>query len=87
MERRIVLFLTLSIAVLVGAAVFLHSPALQRHVTALHGGAGPHGHAGIHASGPAAVMVGESGGDPLVNARARDGVAAIGARWDAAAFT
>jgi predicted esterase len=75
-----------SIAVLVGAAVLLHSPALQRHVTALHGGAGPHGNAGIHASGPAAVMVGESGGDPLVNARARDGVAAIGRRWDEAAF-
>jgi hypothetical protein len=52
----------------------------------LHGGAGPHGHAGIHASGPAAVMVGESGGDPLVNARARDGVAALGRRWDEAAF-
>ena len=70
-----------SVVVLVGAAHLLHSPLLHRH-----GGAGLHGHAGIHASGPAAVMVGESGGDPIVNARARDGVAAIGARWDEAAF-
>lgn len=74
------------LAVLVSAAVVLHSPVLQRHVAALHGGPGRHGAAGIHASGPAAVMVGDSGGDPLVNARARDGVAAIGRRWDEAAF-
>jgi hypothetical protein len=74
------------VAAVAGAAVLLHSPVLHRHVTALHGGAGLHGRAGIHASGPAAVMVGESGGDPLVNARARDGVAAIGTRWDEAAF-
>ncbi len=52
-----------------------------------HGHLGnPHGRAGIHASGPAGVMIGDSGGDPLVNARARDGVAAIGTRWDEAAF-
>ena len=75
-----------AIAVLVVGAVLLHSPALHQHAAALHGGAGLHGRAGIHASGPAAVMVGESGGDPLVNARARDGVAAIGQRWDEAAF-
>ena len=73
-------------AALVVGAVFLHSPALRHHASALHGGAGLHGRAGIHASGPAAEMVGESGGDPLVNARARDGVAAIGQRWDEAAF-
>ena len=74
------------VAVLVGAAALLHSPLLHRHLAALHGGAGLHGHTGIHASGPAAVLVGEAGGDPLVNARARDGVAALGARWDEAAF-
>ena len=74
------------VAVLVGVAAVLHLSEFQRHVAALHEGAGPHGTAGIHASGPAAVMVGESGGDPLVNARARDGVAAIGPRWDEAAF-
>lgn len=73
-------------AVLVGSAVVLHSPALHRHMAALHGGAGLHGSAGIHASGPAAVIIGESGGDPMANARARDGVAAIGRRWDEAAF-
>jgi triacylglycerol lipase len=72
--------------VLAGAAALLHSPGLHRYVTALHGGIGPHGIAGIHASGPAAVMVEGSGGDPLVNARARDGVAAIGTRWDGEAF-
>jgi predicted esterase len=75
-----------AVAVLVGAAVLLHSPMLGPHLAALHSGAGPHGHAGIHASGPAAVMVGEAGGDPLVNARARAGVAAMGTRWDEAAF-
>jgi triacylglycerol lipase len=64
-----------------GAVVAAHSPWFHQH-----GGGGLHGHAGIHASGPAAVMVGESGGDPLVNARARDGVAAISRRWDEAAF-
>jgi arylformamidase len=73
-------------AVVVGAAVVVHSPLLQRHMAALHGGAGPHGHAGIHASGPAAEIVGEAGGDPMANARARAGVAAIGRRWDEAAF-
>jgi triacylglycerol lipase len=56
------------------------------HLANLHGAAGLHGRAGLHASGPAAVMVGDSGGDPLANARARDGVAALGARWDEAAF-
>jgi triacylglycerol lipase len=75
------------VAVLVGAAVLLHSHVLHGHLTAWwHGGGRVHGHAGIHASGPAAEMVGEAGGDPLVNARARDGVAAIGRRWDEAAF-
>jgi acetyl esterase/lipase len=85
-SSKVLLIAGSSIAVLLGAAAALHSPALHRHVAALHGGGGPHGHAGIHASGPAAVMVGESGGDPLVNARAREGVAAIGQRWDEAAF-
>lgn len=75
-----------SVAVLVVGAVLLHSPALRQHAAGLHGGGGLHGRAGIHASGPAAVMVGESGGDPLLNARARDGVAALGQRWDEAAF-
>ena len=74
------------VAVLAGAAALLHSPLLHRHGAALHGAAGLHGRAGIHASGPAAEMVGDAGGDPLVNARARDGVAALGARWDEAAF-
>lgn len=77
---------TVFAAVLVGAAVLLHSPAFHRHMAAIHGGVGLHGGAGIHASGPAAVMVGESGGDPVANARARDGVAALGRRWDSAAF-
>lgn len=85
-STKVLLIIGSSIAVLGGAAVYLHSPALHPHAAVLHGGAGPHGNAGIHASGPAAVMVGESGGDPLVNARARDGVAAIGRRWDEAAF-
>jgi hypothetical protein len=85
-STKVVLIVGGAIAVLVGAAVALHSPALHRHVAGLHGGAGLHGDAGIHASGPAGVMIGESGGDPLVNARARDGVAAIGRRWDEAAF-
>jgi triacylglycerol lipase len=82
-SSKVLLIVGSSIAVLVGAAVVLHSPALHPH---LHRGAGLHGRAGIHASGPAAVMIGEAGGDPLVNARARDGVAAIGRRWDEAAF-
>jgi len=56
------------------------------HLANLHGAAGLHGRAGIHASGPAAEMVGNGGGDPLANARARDGVAAIGTRWNEAAF-
>ena len=71
------------VAVLAGVGVLLHSPAFQRHMA---GAAGLHGSPGIRASGPAAVMIGESGGDPRVNARARDGVAAIGRRWDEAAF-
>lgn len=73
-------------AVLVGAAALLHSPTFHRHMAALHGTVGLHGGAGIHASGPAAVMIGDSGGDPMVNARARDGVAALGRRWDESAF-
>ena len=85
-SSKVLLISGAAIAALAGAATFLHSPALHRHFAALHGGGGLHGHAGIHASGPAADMVGESGGDPLLNARARDGVATIGTRWDAAAF-
>ena len=85
-SSKVLLISGAAIAALAGAATFRHSPALHRHFAALHGGGGLHGHAGIHASGPAADMVGESGGDPLLNARARVGVATIGTRWDAAAF-
>lgn len=80
------------VAVLAGAAVVLHSPMFSRHIAAVHGGGsihgGPlrHGEQGIHPTGPAAVMIGESGGDPILNQRARDGVATIGRRWDQAAF-
>ncbi|MBN1237066.1 MAG: carboxylesterase family protein [Gammaproteobacteria bacterium] len=74
------------VAVLAGAAALLHAPMFHRHAAALHGAAVLHDGAGIQASGPAATMIGESGGDPIVNARARDGVAAIGRRWDEAAF-
>jgi acetyl esterase/lipase len=70
----------LVVAVLAGTAAVLHSPAFHRQVPGLHGGAG------IHPSGPAAVMVGDSGGDPALNARALEGVAAIGRRWDEAAY-
>jgi triacylglycerol lipase len=70
----------LVVAVLAGAAVLLHSPAFHRQMAGLHGAAG------IHPSGPAAVMVGDSGGDPAANARAREGVVAIGRRWDETAF-
>lgn len=74
-------------AALVGTAAALHvSHWLGHDLAGLHGRAGLHGPAGIHASGPAAEMIGNAGGDPLVNARARDGVAALGARWDDAAF-
>jgi acetyl esterase/lipase len=67
--------------ILVGGAVLLHLPAFDSHMAALHGAA-----AGMHSDGPAASLVGDAGGDPAVNARARDGVAAIGRRWDEAAF-
>ncbi len=85
-SNRVVLVAVGVVVVLLGAAVVLHSPGLHRHLGGLHG-TGLHGGAGIHASGPAAVMVGESGGDPIVNARARAGIAALGNRWDEAAFT
>ena len=74
------------VGVLAGAAVVLHSPVLHRHVASMHTGAGLHGSAGLHASGPAAAMIGDAGGDPMANARARNGVAALGRRWDEAAF-
>jgi arylformamidase len=74
------------LAAALGAAIVLHGPEVHRHLAGLHGAGGLHGGAGLHASGPAAVMVGESGGDPVRNAQAREGVAAIGRRWDQAAF-
>ena len=66
--------------IVIAGAFFLHSPAFHRHSAALHG------HGGIHASGPAAELLGGSGGDAAANARAREGVADIGRRWDEAAF-
>ena len=66
----------LVVATLAGAAALLHSPAFHRQIPGLHGVAG------VHPSGPAAVMVGDSGGDPAVNAHALEGIAAIGRRWD-----
>lgn len=68
------------VAVLAAAAVALHSPLLRRQLATLHG------HAGMHASGLASHFIGDSGGDPRANAEARAGVAAIGTRWDEAAF-
>jgi triacylglycerol lipase len=64
----------------IGGAFVLHSSAFHGHRAGLHGGAG------IHASGPAAELLGGSAGDPAANARAREGVAEIGRRWDDAAF-
>jgi acetyl esterase/lipase len=66
-------------AVIVGA-VLIHSPSFHGHPAALHGGAG------IHARGPAAELIGDSGGGAAANARAREGVAELGRRWDEAAF-
>lgn len=69
-----------AIAVLLGAAVLLHSPALQDQMRHFHGGPGsPSG-------GPGASLIGGSGGNPAANAQALEGVAAIGRRWDEAAF-
>jgi arylformamidase len=62
------------------AALHLHSEALHGHFSALHHGAG------MHATGPAAELLGGAGGDPEANARAREGVAEIGRRWDEDAF-
>ncbi|MGW8370208.1 MAG: carboxylesterase family protein, partial [Gammaproteobacteria bacterium] len=58
----------------------LHAPAFHSHMATLHGAAD------IHGGGPAAALVGESGGDPAANLRAREGVADIGRRWDEKAF-
>jgi acetyl esterase/lipase len=69
----------MGVALIVGAFL-LHSPAFHGHSTGLHG------RAGMHASGPAAELLGDAGGDAAANARAREGVAAIGRTWDEAAF-
>jgi triacylglycerol lipase len=61
-------------------ALHLHSMALHGHFAAFHHGTG------IHANGPAAELLGGATGDPAANARARQGVATIGKRWDEAAF-
>ena len=78
-----VLLIVGGVAVALIAGAHLLQMVEHGHFANLHGAAGLHG---IHASGPAGVMIGDSGGDPLANARARDGVAAIGTRWDEAAF-
>lgn len=70
----------LGAAVLAGAGFLMHSPA------AWHRLGGLHGTAGIHASGPAAEVVGAMTGDPAANERARAGVARIGRQWNEAAF-
>ena len=61
-SSKVLLISGAAIAALAGAAMFLHSPALHRHLAALHGGGGLHGHAGIHASGPAAGRAHQVGG-------------------------
>jgi triacylglycerol lipase len=79
-NRRVLLTSAALIAAVAIGAVLLHSPEFHEHMTRLHGGV--HDRAG----GPAAALIGEAGGSPAANARAREGVAAIGKRWDAAAF-
>lgn len=66
---------------LLGVGALIHSPTLHHTV------AGLHGPAAIHASGPAAQLVGSMTGDPAANERARAGVAAMGRQWNEAAFT
>jgi hypothetical protein len=73
------------LVVALGAAILLHAPAVHRHLAGPHGAGGLHGGNEMHASGPAAVMIGESAGIRR-SMPARDGVAPIGRRWDQAAF-
>ena len=81
MKRRTWIALAVVIGLVVTAgALHLHSEALHGHFAALHHGGG------IHASGPAAELLGGAAGHPVANARAREGVAEIGRRWDEAAF-
>jgi len=79
-SRRTLLTLAAVIAVIFAGAVWLHAPSFHRHLAGLHGGAG------IHGGGPASSLIGAAGGDPAANARAREGVAAIGRQWDAESF-
>ena len=82
MKRRtwVALAVVTGSILIVGAFLHLHSEALHGHFSGLHHGAG------MHASGPAAELLGGAGGDPAANARAREGVAEIGRRWDDDAF-
>ena len=77
-RRTLVALVGLIGLIVIGGAFVLHSPAFHRHGAGLHGGAGMHG--------PGAELLGGSGGDAAANARAREGVAGIGRRWDEAAF-
>ena len=80
LSRGALLALVAVIAVILVGAVLLHSPAFHSHMAGLHGGAG------VHGSGPAASLIGNAGGNPAANARAREGVAAIGRQWDEDSF-
>jgi acetyl esterase/lipase len=80
LSRGALLALVAVIAVILVGAVLLHSPAFHSHMAGLHGGAG------IHGGGPASSVIGDAGGDPAANARARAGVAALGKRWDMETF-
>lgn len=82
MKRRtwVALAVVTGSILIVGAFLHLHSEALHGHFSGLHHGGG------MHASGPAAELLGGAGGDPAANARAREGVAEMGRRWDEAAF-
>lgn len=88
--RRKILLAALAVAgVLVAAAVLIHLPATHRLAERIHG---------VHPHGPPGAATGVTDGDivgpfgtvpgasPETTARALEGVAAIGSRWDAAAF-
>jgi triacylglycerol lipase len=62
----------------VGAGVLLHLPAAHRHLAHLHG-------AGAGGESTGGFLL-ESGPESEASTRAREGVAALGRRWDAAAF-
>ncbi len=79
-SRRVLLAAIAVIGALGIGAVLLHSPEFHEHMARLHGSVP------IHGGGPAATLVGDSGGSAAANALAREGVAEIGRRWDAAAF-